>query len=526
MLNVRGRLALRVATFLIACLTLILPLSQAMGGPAPRAGGTLTVVIRSQLITMDGARPGHGLLNGVLHQMVENLVGKDATGKIVPKLATSWEVSKDGRTWTFKLRPGVRFHDGQPLTADAVKRNFDRLLNPQYRLDRGRFYANIEAVEVADDLTISFRTKEPWGALLTQFAYIAAGILSPSVSNQAIITRPIGTGPFKFEEWISGERLVMSRNDSYWGEKAYLDRVIFREVPEDSTRVIMVERGEADVDLETAAQEIVRLGRSNPQNLTLISRPSERGLSIDFNVGKGPFKDVRLRQAFAHAINVDAIIKGVMFGRAVPLLAFPGCAEGVTGCYQGKGAEYPSYDPQKAKQLMAEAGMPNGFPVTLIYGAPRYPRHKEILTAIQGQVAKVGIRLNLTSYEWAGYVNELRKNLQESTWDATSWAWSSTSGDISLNIRSRVLTGSIPPNGSNVSFYSSNELEKAFSLSDTTMNPRIRDGFLKRVQVILARDLPIFSLLRYNISVVTSPKVQGLELRPDEEASFAKAWKE
>jgi len=515
----------RVLVVLIVGVSIGVPVVRDVSaGPAsPRRGGTLTAVVQSQIINVDGTRNGHSMLNGLLHQMVEGLVAKDPSGKVVPALATSWEISADQKTWTFKLRANVRFHDGTRLTADAVKRSFERLLNPQYNLDRRRFYVGIETIEAVDDLTVRFRTREPWGPLLTYFTYIAAGILAPSVSGSATVTRSVGTGPFKLEQWVPGDRLVMVRNDDYWGEKAYLDRVVYREVPEASTRVIMVEKGEADLDLEAAASEVVRLQRARSP-LAIVNKPSERGLSIDFNTQKGPFKDLRVRQAFARAIDVEAIIKGVMFGQASRLRAFPGCAPGVTGCYEA--TNLPEYNPTKAKELLGAAGHPDGFEMTLIYGAPRYPRHKEILTAIQGQVGKVGIRMKLVPYEWAGYINELRKTASESTWDATSWAWASVIGDIALNLSSRILISNQPPNCCNIMFYVNERVDRGIKLSEVATNPRVREGILKDVQMTLSEQIPILPLLTYNVSTIASPKIHDVEFRADEETWFLKAWKE
>lgn len=487
----------------------------------PSEGGTLVLGLRSELINVDGTKNGHSLLNGLLHHIVEPLVTKDLEGNIQPKLATDWEVSEDGRVWTFSLREDVTFHDGTPFNAEAVKKSFERLLNEEFNLDRRRFYTGITEIEVVDEHTVRFTTEEPWGPLLSFFTYIATAIVSPDLAVQKDFTHLVGTGPFKLESWTPGDETILVRNDDYWGEKPPLERVIFREVPEDSTRIAMLQTGEIDVDIEAAPQLLGQF--ENDDAFVVVSVPSERGLSLDFNVGREPFDDVRVRQAVLHAINVDDIISGVMFGQASPLSAFPGCTPQVTGCYEI--TDYHDYDPDRARELLAEAGYPDGFEATLVYGSPRYPLHPQILTAIQAQLQEVGIELELVALEWGAYIEELGKPVDETSVDVTSWAWSSVIGDAALGL-ARLNSANVPPACCDVMFYVNNRVDELLQAADQATAPDERFEILKEIQEIAAEEMPILYLLQYNVSVVHSANVHDIEFYPNEAFSIVRALKE
>lgn len=488
---------------------------------APSDGGTLVLGLRSEIINVDGTKNGHSLLNGLLHHIVEPLVTKDAEGNIQPKLATDWEISEDGRVWTFTLREGVTFHDGTPFNAEAVKQSFERLLNEEFNLDRRRFYAGITEIEVVDEHTVRFTTEEPWGPLLSFFTYIAAAIVSPDLADQKDFTHLVGTGPFKLESWTPGEETVLVRNEDYWGEAPLLERVVFREVPEDSTRIAMLQTGEIDVDMEAAPQLLSQF--ENNDDFVVVSVPSERGLSLDFNVGREPFDDVRVRQAVLHAINVDDIINGVMFGQASALNAFPGCTPQVTGCYEIPG--YHDYNPDRARELLAEAGYPDGLEATMVYGSPRYPLHPQILTAIQAQLQEVGIELELVALEWGAYIEELAKPVDETSVDVTSWAWSSVIGDAALGL-ARLNSVNLPPACCDVMFYVNERVDELLQEADRATDPDERFEILKEIQEIAAEDMPILYLLQYNVSVVYNANVHDIEFYPNEEFSVVRAWKE
>ena len=488
----------------------------------PVQGGTITVGIKPEVVNVDATKAGHSTLDGILEHIVETLVYKDANGQINGRLATDWESSEDGTEWTFTLREGVTFHDGTPFNAEAVKLTFERMLNPDFALARGSFYAPITEVEVVDEYVVKLKTEEPWGPILSYLSYVASAIISPSLSDQQDIQQLIGTGPFKLESWHPGEETVLVRNDDYWGQIPYVERLVYREIPEDEARLAAFDTGEIDVAL--AAPPHLTPAYENNDEYVVISMPSEETLSLDIVVARPPFDDARVREAFLRAINMEAIIEGVMFGSAVPQNAFPSCAPGVTGCIEIP--DYHQYDPEHAKELLAEAGYSDGVSVVLLYPAPRYNRHVEILTALQAQVKEVGFDLQLESMEFSAFSQEYRKPLDETNFNMVSWGWVSYIGDIAYNANSRLPSANIPPACCNLMFYQNDEVDQLIGAANTETDPATRDELLAELQELVYQDLPIISLLRYNIVAVHSAKVHDIRFVPGNNHSFAMAWKD
>lgn len=487
----------------------------------PQTGGTLVIGIKSEIVNVDGTKAGHTTLDGLLGHMVETLVTKDDQGNIVPLLATDWEVSEDGTTWTFELREGVSFHDGVPFNAEAVVLNFGRMLNPDFSLTRGLFYSNIEEVEVVDEYTVAFHTAEPWGPLLSYFSYPASGIISPSLADQRDLDHTYGTGPFMLDSWSPGEETVLTRNDQYWGEEPYLDSIIYREIPEDASRIALLETGEIDVALDAPSQLVQ--GLEGNEAYEVISMPSEQSLTLDVVVKREPVDDVRVRRAILRAIDIDAIIEGVMFGDAVPLSAFPGCTPQVTGCYEIP--NYHQHDPEEAIQLLSDAGYPDGFSAKLLYPSPRYPRHTEILTAIQAQLSEVGIDLELESVEFGTFSEEYRKPLDETDFHMASWAWSSNIGDIAFGVNTRLPSGNAPPSCCNLMFYENDRVDELIKAADQSTDAEERAETLKELQEIVAEEQPLIYLLRYNVTVAQNADVRDIQYSAGQDHWFANAWK-
>lgn len=496
--------------------------TQAQATQAPSGeGDTITVGVKPEVVNVDATKAGHSTLDGILQHIVEPLIYKDANGQFQPRLATEWSSSEDGTVWTFTLREGVTFHDGEPFNAEAVRLTFQRMQNPDFALARGSFYAPIIEVSVVDDYTVSFRTEQPWGPILSYLSYVAAGITSPSLADQKDITHLVGTGPFQLESWQPGDETVLVRNDNYWGETARVARLVYREIPDDEARIAALETGEIDVAL-AAPPQLTPSFEDNP-DYVVISMPSEETLSIDLIVTRPPFDDPAVRKAFLRAIDMDAIVSGVMFGSAVPQNAFPSCAPGVTGCIEV--ADYHRYDPDEARQLLADAGYGDGVTVELLYPAPRYNRHVEILTALQAQVKEVGFDLQLTPMEFAAFSAEYRKPLEETDFNMVSWGWVSYIGDIAYNVNSRLPSANISPACCNLMGYASDEADALIEAANAETDPAQRDAILKELQELVYEDLPIISLLRYNIVALQSARVEGVEYVPGNNHWFVAATK-
>ena len=285
----------------------------------------------------------------------ETLVKPDEAGAMQPALATSWSTSDDKLTWTFKLRQGVRFHDGTPFNAAAVKATFERIRDPATASPRRSALAAITESN-RRRLSIALRTKEPFAPLVAQISAYNLAIISPAQVQKAgkgYRAEPAGTGPFRLKSWQPGERIMLARNDDYWGEKPKLDALETRVVPEDSARVLLLLSGEADVIASVPTVMLKRLEGSSA--VKVLRKTGYRTIYVGLNNALPPFNDRRVREAVAHAIDVQALQRGVLSG--VGKLG-GGFESPVIG--GAKEIAPRPHDPAKARKLLAEAGHPNG----------------------------------------------------------------------------------------------------------------------------------------------------------------------
>ena len=310
-------------------------------------------------------------------------------------LAPAWRIVDDD--WVFDIRQGVRFHDGSPLTAQDVKFSLERAKQSTV----GFILGPISEVDAIDDRKLRIRTKAPFANLLARIKHI---VISSKMAHERLgeadfRKNPIGTGPFAFTEWKKGVRFVVRKATDYWGEPVDLDQIAWQPIPEEAARVAALEAGSTDVVTAVPTQEVDRLNaRSNVRVEPIRVQASLHiGLSQRFE----PFRNVSVRRAMNHAIDVDSLIKDVLDGRAYRAMGVSGpTAIG----YDASLAPFP-HDPAKAKALLAEAGYPNGFAVDFYAPSGRYPKDREMAQAIADQLAKVGITANPIFQEHTVYWN-------------------------------------------------------------------------------------------------------------------------
>ncbi len=270
------------------------------------AGGTVTYAAGADPDSLDPANAESNPSEAVNRMMYENIVRFDEKLKIVPGLATRWEQAKDGLSWTFFLRKGVKFHDGTPFNAEAVKVFFERMIGPEKPSRAGLFTPFVNSVDIVDEYTAKVNLKTPFAFFLNNLAHSASGVISPAALKtygKDISRRTVGTGPFKFVEWVHGDHLTMVRNDDYWGGKPHLDQIIVKTVKEDSARVMMLQSGDAQLIVRIPSEDIPRLEKD--PNIKLDSTETLRVLFLGINCYKKPFNDVRVRQAIAYAIDTE-----------------------------------------------------------------------------------------------------------------------------------------------------------------------------------------------------------------------------
>ncbi len=420
---------LMLATVAVAC--------APQGAKGSEGGGTLVVGRGGDSVTLDLATATDGESWRVGGEILDTLVKLEGTStKVIPWLAESWE-SSDGKTWTFKLREGVKFHDGTLCDAEAVKWNFDRWRdeNNEWRFGRtfeyythefGEDYAIVDT-KVVDKYTFQFTLANPSAVVLYKLPLSTFGIASPKAIQEQGDTygtpagSAVGTGPFKFVEWVPDDKIVLERNSDWWGEGPKLDRLIFRSIPDNSARLAELLAGTvhtadlAQTDMDTAV--------ADPNIYTLV-QPSMGVGYISFQQCTEPFGDEKVRWAIAHAINRQALVDTFYTDRDVLAEGFQPPA------ILGHNPDLPAieYDPDKAKQLLTEAGYPDGFKtefwyIPVIRGY--FPDSKAIAEAIAVDLAKVGIEVELKTEDWGAYL----EHRNEGKFPMWMLGWGSDNGD-------------------------------------------------------------------------------------------------
>lgn len=383
------RAVMRLALWLLVSLVLVL------GTPLANAQGVKTVTIAQPVdaVTMDPMMSHHGPTFAMLANMFEGLVEFDRDGKWRSVLAESWE-HVNPTIWRFRLRQGVKFHNGEPFDARAVKYSIERAMRPDM-IAPPAFYLGLAEVKVAivNPSTVLISTNRPFAVLLAALenTYIVPPGYTEQVGKEGFLRAPVGTGPYRYVEWVKDQRVVLEANPDYWGGVPRIKRIVFRPIPDASSRVAALRAGEVDLATSIDSEFVPLIERDS--NLKILTRSGGPMTYVGLNTLKGPFADRRVRQAANHAVDVDGIIRSILNGRATPSA---GLFTSATPGFDRQLARYP-YDPQKAKQLLAEAGFANGLDVdwSITYALSGSQKIREVFQAIQQQLAQAGIRTQL-----------------------------------------------------------------------------------------------------------------------------------
>ena len=376
----------------------------------PVRGGTL----RSPLsVTIDAPDPAYTFAHGVknvLYMVYNGIVKQMPDGTIGPDLAKSWEFSADGKTITFRLQEGVKFHDGTALDAQAVKANYDRFLDPAVgAARRTELSPPLQRVEVVDSTTVRFQLASAFRPLLATLTLQAGLMASPTAVQKTnsyadrtgdFGRKPVGSGPFKLQEWVPGDRFTLVRNDAYWEkDMPYMDGVSMPIIGDVLIHFAMLRTGEADF-IERVRPEDVELASRNAQ-VRVVEQKGVNTQMLYFRSNVKPWDNKALRQAFGYAIDRDAIVKTVFAGKAVPAQSVVGP---VLGQWHDTTIQVFKYDTQKAKQLLAQAGYPNGFSFRM----PCRTSGGDAATCdvLQAVLANSGINMEIQPYENVAYFSD------------------------------------------------------------------------------------------------------------------------
>jgi len=481
------------------------------------AQSTFRIAIGVDADSMDPIQGTTTTIDNILDYMVETLIGIDENGALVPVLATDWSTSEDGLTMDLTLRQGVVFHDGTPFNADAVVWNIQRLLDPEVNVPRRGPYAPITSAEAIDEYHVRLHLSQPAPYMAGALTQTTGAIISPASvdlegNSYTNITRPVGTGPYVFESRALGERIVVRRFDDYWGEKPYYEQVVFQVVPEATTRESLLLAGQVDMIILPPASDIPALD-ANP-SVEVVFGPSNRTIFIVINTTKPYLNDKRVRQALNHAVDKEAIVQGILFG-AADVMDAP-MASSLFG-YAPIGAY--EYDPEKARQLLAEAGLQPG-ELVLDFMSPtgRYVQDFPAAQAIANYLADVGVVANLRTMDWPTYVGTMTQPVETNETNLHLLGWAPAYMDASQQML-QFMQSQHPPAGLATSFYTNPEVEELIARANSTVDDAQRAALYQEASRLIWDDAPWIFLWVQRFPIVHSANVTNIGGLPNEKFS-------
>lgn len=504
------------AMLLLAVLAVVAGAACQPGEPTPvlaisGRGGELRVLLPAEPRGLDPNVTRDEIAQLLAPNLYSTLVTLDTDGRLLPDLAASWEASDGGRTYTFHLRGGVRWHDGKPFGARDVRFTLERL-NRQPSMSH-EAVRRITRIDTPDDLTVVLRLEEPWAPFLTTLAWGGTYILPRHLADAegrlpAFDSRPVGTGPFRFREWVRGERIELEASPRFHRTGPLLDRVVYRFVPDNDRAAAMLRRGETDYLLIRVSPDMVpELERA--AGIRVVTSPTYSRLYCAFNLRRRPFEDIRVREAINRAIDRGEVVRKAHFGYGVPGVGF--YTPAISWAYHGE-AHVPPFDLARAQELLDEAGLtPDGQGVRArmeMLLAPLSPL-VETGTLLREQLRDIGLEVRLTTVPFSEWLDRV---VHQQDFDLT------------------LLSGSHGPDPENLSFrfgsrspirafgYASPALDAALAEGARTLDLTRRANAYHRAQEILARDLPIaplsegvhFTVFRSNVSGLSYAEGRGL----------------
>ncbi|NRG16403.1 ABC transporter substrate-binding protein [Rhizobiales bacterium] len=442
---------------------------------------------------------------------------KDGTLEVEPSLAESWDISEDGKTYTFKLRAGVTFHDGTPFNAEAVKFNFDRMLDESHPFhDTGPFplsffFSAVDEVTAVDESTVEFKLSEPYAPFLSNLAYPTGLIVSPEAVKQHgkdFGRNPVGTGAYKFEGWDPNAKVVVSRNEAYWDDAAPLEAVIFRPITDANTRIAEMLSGGLDIMVEVPPDSLQQF-RGDDQ-FTVHEQAGPHVWFLILNTKEGPFANKAVRQAANYAINKTALVENILQGTAE--VASSPTPPAFAWAYNETLEPYP-YDPEKAKALLEEAGY-NGEELTFYVteGGSGMLDPVAMGTAIQADLQAVGMKVKIETYEWNTFLGKVNPGLEGKA-DMAEMAWMTNDPDTLpfLALRSEAFPDK---GGFNSGYYANEKVDELLNKARQVTDQSERAKLYKQMQEIVYEDAPWVFVANWKQNAVTSSRVENFKLQP------------
>lgn len=505
----------RILRSLFVCSFLVLPIIILLSHVAwaePKYGGTFRFVSELDAMGFDAIKTRSliGAGRGVGNLVMEKLFDRGNKGELIPALGLSATSSGDGKTWTIKLRKGVKFHDGTPFDAEAVVKHWQRLLDPKNRYRYRILFQPVVLVKKAGDYEVRFLLKHAWmpfTAVLTNPSGFTSLIPSPRAVEDDVQNRaPVGTGPFIFTEWKPGDRIVLTKNPDYWREgKPYLDKIIYRAIPDHESRYATLVSGQADMMATDRPAHVKKLS-ANPDFATTIVNYRGAGI-LALNNSKPPLDDMRVRRALAFAWDQKEYLK-VSFKNITPY-----AANWFGDALDCGDSGYLHHDLKKAKSLIAEYGKP----VELEYLHSATPRGRQGGIIVQQMMKKIGVKVNPVPSDFPG----IMKKLVSKKYDITSWV---IMGSYDMGPITMATLHSKSP--WNMAGYADKDVDKLLIKQRMSTDPKVRAETLCTIASKVNADAPFLYLLgrRYYVFAQNHVKNIKLPVQGEEYLKLVDVW--
>jgi peptide/nickel transport system substrate-binding protein len=439
---------------------------------------------------------------------------------LAPSLATSWDVSSDLMTYTFKLRSGVKFHDGTDFNADAVKFTYDRLLDPNHPYaDTGPFpfapgyYGSIGQTTVIDPMTVQFHLKRPDSSLIDAFTLNTGRIVSPQAvmtSRKNFAQNPVGTGPFRFVGWDHDVRISLTANPDYWDGAPSLSQLVFRPLPDEQTRITEFLSGGVDVIFDVPPDNIDQV--QNLSTASFVAQPGPHVWWVTLNTQKPPFDNLLVRQAANFAVNKDALTADILKGTGTP--AVGPIPPAITWAYTDQVTKY-AYDPDRARALLQQSGvlMPINVTFWVTESGSGMQSPKTMGTAIQADLAAVGINAQIQTFEWGAFLNKYGAGLGDEAGMA-ELSWMFDSGDPAHMLPNNLYGPSCSPKGFNGGCYQNPDVDQLIDQAVKIADRDQRGAIYRQVQGLVADTAPWIFVDNQIQNMAQASRVSGLQLHP------------
>lgn len=469
---------------------------------AAAQGSTLTIATSGDAPTLDPNLTFSGLAFGITNHIYDSLLTREDDGSIKSRLATSWK-RVNPTTWRFELRRNVKFQDGTPFNAQAVKYSVERLINPENKAAGAYVLSMIKTVRVIDDDTVEFVTADPFAPLLAHLTHPVTAIVSPTAaraSGKDFGRQPVGTGPFKFSRWNAGNQIELAANPGYWGGKVSIPRLVFRIIPDVGTQVVELRTGR--VDLITAVPPENYKDLDANKDLTVFKKLGWGSTYLGFNTQSGVTKNVRVRQAISQAVDRDAIVSVLRQGLAVKANApIPPTVYGA-----GKNLPGVSYDLAAARKLLQQAGVKPGTRVTL--ATYEGAETRQLAEAVQFSLQQLGLNAAVQITDYGTYTANMKKPNHAELFIGS---WGTVTLDADYALYALFSSKEIPTN--NWAFYKNVKVDKLLLDARRSNDQARRLDLYQDAQQQIARDVPWLTLYHPLTTYAKTNRLQGEDWR-------------